>query len=113
MTYNFEQKEMTKKKPLIKSTWYNWLISYISERKKPVAGAKDKIMSFFKINTTKDYSKPKRIKKNVWWWKELSKLKMRKQSADNIINNIRNLSIIKKEKEAIRDRIIRGIKNLF
>ena len=27
-----------------------------------MSGVKDKLMSFFKINTTKDYSKPKRDK---------------------------------------------------
>ena len=53
----FEQKEMMKKRPLIKNTWNDWLISYIPEPMK-----KDKIMSLFKTNTTKDYSTPTRIK---------------------------------------------------
>ena len=46
--------------------------------------------------------------------KKLSKLKIRKQyEEDNIIKNIRNLSRLKKENEAINDRIIRDIKLLF
>ena len=53
----FEQKEMMKKRPLIKNTWNDWLISYIPE---PIK--KDKIMSLFQTNTTKDYSTQTRIK---------------------------------------------------
>ena len=55
--------------------------------KKTVAGFKHKIMSLFKTNTKKDYSKPR-------------KLKIKKQSEEKIIR-------------AIEDRIIRDIKNLF
>ena len=49
----FQLKEMKKIKP-IKSTWYNWLINYVPESiRKIVGGFKDKIVSFFKRNTTK------------------------------------------------------------
>ena len=44
----FEQKEM-KKKRLIKNTWYDWLINYISEPIRiTVVGFKDKVASLFK-----------------------------------------------------------------
>ena len=53
-------------------------------------------MTLFKTNTTKDYSKP-----------------MEKQSADKIIKNVRNRFRLKTENKAIKDRIIRDIKNLL
>ena len=34
---NFEEKEMTKIRP-IKNTWHNWLINYIPEPTKKIAG---------------------------------------------------------------------------
>ena len=54
----FAQKEMMKKRPVLKSTWhdcYDWLLNDISESIKKVGGIKDKIMSLFKTNTTKNY----------------------------------------------------------
>ena len=49
----FEQKEMNKIRP-IKNTWYHWLINYIPEPiRKTVGGFKDKIVSLFKTNTSK------------------------------------------------------------
>ena len=42
-----------------------------------------------------------------------SKLKIQKQSEDNIIKSIRNIFKLKKENETIKDRIIRDIKILF
>ena len=45
---------------------------------------------------------------------KLRKLKIQKQSEeDEIINNIRNLFLTKKENEAIKDKIVRDIKTLF
>ena len=41
------------------------------------------------------------------------KPKIIKQSEENIIKNIRNLFKLKKENQAIKDRIIRDIKSLF
>ena len=58
----FEEKEMTKKRPLAKITWYDcyvWLINYVLEP--IVGGVIDKTMRIFKTNTNKDYSKPKRV----------------------------------------------------
>ena len=58
----FAQKEMMKKRPVLKSTWhdcYDWLLNYISESIKKVGGIKDKIMSLFKTNTTKNYGEEK------------------------------------------------------
>ena len=52
----FEQKEMKKKKP-IKSTWYYWLIEYISKPlRKTVGGFRDNV-SIFMTNTREIYSK--------------------------------------------------------
>ena len=46
--------------------------------------------------------------------KKPSKLKIRRQlEEDNIIKNIRNLFILKRENEAIKAGIIRDIRNLF
>ena len=59
-------------------------------------------MILFKTN---DYSKPKRVKTVYGGGK--------KQSEENIIKSIRNLFILKKENEAIKDRIIRDIRTLF
>ena len=42
-----------------------------------------------------------------------SKLKIQKQSEDNIIKSIRNLFKLKRDNEAIKDRIIQDIKILF
>ena len=54
----FAQKEMMKKRPVLKNTWhdcYDWLLNYISESIKKVDGIKHKIMSLFKTNTAKNY----------------------------------------------------------
>ena len=45
--------------------------------------------------------------------KKLSKPKSQKQSKENIINSIKNLFILKTEKEENKDRIIKDIKTLF
>ena len=42
-----------------------------------------------------------------------SKSKIQKQSEDNIIKSIRNLFKLKRDNEAIKDRIIQDIKILF
>ena len=66
-----------------------------------MGGIKDQIMSLFK---TKNYSKPKRVKTVCGGGK--------KQTEENI-KSIRNLFKLKKETEAIKDRIIRDIRTLF
>ena len=43
---------------------------------------------------------------------KLSKLRTQKQSKENIINDIRNLFILKKEKQETKGRIIRDIRIL-
>ena len=63
---------------------------------------KGQIMSLIK---TKDYSKPERIK-TVYGDRK-------KQSKENTIKSIRNRFKLKKENEAIKDRIIRDIRTLF
>ena len=63
---------------------------------------RDQIMSIFQ---TKDYSKPKCIKTVYGGGK--------KQSEENTTKSIRNLFKLKKENEAIKDRIIRDIKTLL
>ena len=66
----------------------------------------DQIMSLFK---TKNYSESKRVKTVYGGTKKPSKFKIQKQSEENIIKSIRNLFKLKKDNEAIKDRIIRNI----
>ena len=102
-----------KKKRHIKSTWYHWLINYIPEPiRKAVGGFTDKVVSIFMRNTTDNYSQ-QTVYSKASKLKTASKLKPQKQSEDNIIKNIRNLFKLKKEIEAIKDRIISDIKILF
>ena len=59
----FEEKEMIKKRPFVKSTWYNWLINYIDKTIKKQCVVlrilKCVVLSLFKTNIiTKDYRKP-------------------------------------------------------
>ena len=87
----FEQKEMKKIRP-IPNNWHNWLFNYIPDLiRKSVDGFKDKIVSIFKTNTTKQAV--------CGTGKKLSKQKTQKQSEENIINNIRNLFLLKNEKK--------------
>ena len=62
----FEKSEMTKKSCLQRNTsykWYSWLINYVPEPiRKAVSGVKGKVMSLFKTNATKYYSKPTHVK---------------------------------------------------
>ena len=67
-----------------------------------MGGVNDQIMNLFK---SKDYSKRKRVKTVNGGEKE--------QSDENIIKSIRNFFNLKKENEAIKDRIIRDIGTLF
>ena len=47
-----------KKKPFAKTTWHDLLVNYILERiENMMSSVQGKIMSLFKTNTTKDYSK--------------------------------------------------------
>ena len=78
-----------------------------------MGGVHDKITSLLKTNTTDDYSNPTGVKNAYGGGTKPRKLKIQKQSEDNIFNNIRNLFRLKQENEAIKDRIIRDIKNLF
>ena len=68
---------------------------YSRDCKKTIGGVKDKIMSLFKTNTTKDYSKPTRFKNAYRGRKKPRKQKIKKQE-DRIIKNIRNLFKLKK-----------------
>ena len=84
----FEEKEM-RIRP-IKSSWYDWLISYIPKPvRKSVVGFKDKIVCLFKTNTPKQTVYRRR--------KKLSKPKTQ---------NISNPFILKKKDRIIRDRHI-------
>ena len=67
-----------------------------------MGGVNDQAMSVFK---TKGYSKPERVKTVYRGGK--------KQSEESIIKSIRNIFKLKKENEAIKDRIIRGIRTFF
>ena len=70
---------------------------------------KDKVVSLFKTNTPKDFGKETLNGSG----NRLSKLRIQKQSEDNIIKSIRNLFILKIENEVIKDRIIRVLRTLF
>ena len=79
-----------------------------------MGGVKDKIMSLFKNNSTKDYSQPARVENVYDCGNKPRKLKIKKKkSEDKISKSIRNLFTLKKENEAIQDRIIKDIKKLF
>ena len=96
----FKEKEMKKIRP-IKNTWYDWLISYISESiRKIVGGFKYKVISLFKTNTPKQtvYGRGK---------------KLSKAKTQNKINSIRNPFILKKKTKEIKNVIIRDISTLF
>ena len=87
-------KEKTVKIKPIKNAWYNWLINYISETIRKVYVVLKMIISLFKANT---------LKQTVYGRdKKLNKSKAEKQSEENIINSIRNLFILKKEKKKIK-----------
>ena len=49
---------MMKKRTLTKNTWHNCILKPIKEKDK----TKDKTMSLYKANVTKDYSKPTHVK---------------------------------------------------
>ena len=68
---------------------------------------KHNIMSL-KTNTIKDISNPAHVIKVYGSVKKPKKLKIQQH-----IKNMRNLFRLKKENEAIKDRIIRDIKKLF
>ena len=100
---NLKRKELTKEKTFTKNNWYDWydwLIKYFPEPIKISEGEiKDQVMSLFK---TKDYSKPEPMYGGG-----------RKQCEENIIKRTKNLFKPKKEKEGIKDRIIRDTRTLF
>ena len=92
----FEDEEMKKISPN-KNTWYDWLINNIPKPiRKSVSVLKDKFISLFKTNTPKQtvYGKGQKISKP------------RKQS-------IKKPFISEKNKEKIKDRIIRDVWKLF
>ena len=100
------RKRNNKEEKVCKNIWYDciWLAIFLSPQK-TVGGVKDEIISVFKTNKTKDYSKPKCGKKPP---KETENA-----SEDNIIKNIMNLFILRKENEAIQERKINDINTLF
>ena len=59
---SLKHKNYTNENTLTKSPWHNWLIRCIPELIKNMVGSvQDKIMSLFKSNTTKNFSKPTRV----------------------------------------------------
>ena len=80
---NYKNRNSSSKKP-----WYNWLINYILNIvKKNGGGIKDKIMSLFKTNKAKNYSKPTKLKNK----KNQSEGKVIKRVEGKINRDIRNL----------------------
>ena len=67
-------------------------------------------MSLFK---TKDQIKPKRFKTVYRSGKKSQKLKVEKQSEDNMIKNIINIFKLRKENTTLKDRMIRDINTLL
>ena len=127
----FEKKETKKIRP-IKNTWYGQLINYIPEPiRKSVGGFKDKIVSLFKTNTSKQtvYGRGKKLwkpkKQNIK--KPFISEKNKEKTKDRIIRDILKLSETEEEKEErkksekkekenerlIKDKIIRDIRALF
>ena len=74
---------------------------------------KVKVMTIFKTNTTKDYSKPTRVKNVYGGGRKSRKANMQKHYEDNITQNIRNIFKLNKQNETIKDRIIKDINTLF
>ena len=107
----FEEKEITKKRTFEKNTSYDFLTNFIFE--KTVGCVKDKVMSLFKTNTTKDYSKLTRVKNVYGGGKKSRKPKIQNQSEDKMMKNMRNLFRLKMENEAIKNRMIGDINTLF
>ena len=61
----FQEKEMMKKTPFAKSSWYDVLINYIPEpNKRTHVGIKKKIMSLFKTNKIKDANNAYKTERN-------------------------------------------------
>ena len=68
------------------------LIDYILElEKKKEEDVKDKIISLFKTDKTKNYSKPTRVNNVYGGEKSKKNTKTKKQLDDNIIKNARSL----------------------
>ena len=75
------------------------MINHILEHiRKTEGGLKDKVVSLFKINTPGEYGKQTVYRKR----KKLIKLKIQKQSEDNIIKNIRSLFKTKKKMKQLK-----------
>ena len=70
-------------------------------------------MSIFKTKTTKDYGNPKRVNKLHRGAKKPRKPKIKKRSKENIIKYVKIFNKLKKENEAIKDRIIRDTEKTF
>ena len=101
-----------KEKNVVKNTWYEWLISYITEHKKSVGCLKDSIVSALKdknINVlekkTKSFLKINTPKETVYGRGQ----KLRKPRK----RIIKKPFISEENKEIIKDRIIRDIWKLF
>ena len=72
--------KMMQEKPFPKKPWYNWLINYILKPIKiMVSGDNDKILSLFKTNITKNYTKPTSINNVYEVGKRLGKPKKKKK----------------------------------
>ena len=74
-----------------------------------MGGDKNKVINLFKINTTKNCSRGKCVR-NLY---DLGKKPRNWKYKNKIIRNIRNLFNLKKENEAIKDKIMRDFKTLF
>ena len=78
----------------------------MDEFEQTLGGVKYKVTSLFEINPNKNYSKLIPFKKCLVFERNQRKLKMKKQSKDKMMRNIRNLFRLQKEDEAIKARIV-------
>ena len=90
----FQEKEMMKKTPFAKSSWYDVLINYIPEpNKRTHVGVKKKITSLFKTNKIKDFNNATYA--NNAYKTERTKKSEKKKSKDDKIRNVGNLFKVK------------------
>ena len=99
-----KKKELKKNRIFAKNTgcnWYDWFINHTPKPiRKTLGGANDRIMNLFNTNY---YSNPKSAKTSQNCKAEL---KIKKQSDDNIIKNMKNTFKLKQENKLMRYRII-------
>ena len=98
-----------KKRLHVKNTWYDWLINYVPK------SVKDGRWNYRKKYEHFLNKHNQRLSWTSACCEGIKKTKNKKKAIREgyIIKNIRNLFKQRKENDAIKDRIIRDIRNLF